>query len=406
MAKLRFTPVSGEVQIELPSSKSHSNRLLILQALAEEPVVLHPLSDARDTVILKKLLEQIRLSNGAQLDLDCLDAGTVFRFLMAYCSVNPGSYRLFGSERLMERPITDLVSALQSLGASLKQKPDAWYITGKALDGGELELSNVQSSQFVSALLLVAPALKKGLHLTWRGEKHSWPYVAMTLQCLSDFGVGWERIGDEIWVKPGLNPKAEYQVERDWSSAAFFFPFLANRTDLSLSFPGLRLQSLQGDAFVERLFRYEGMQASEMESGIKVNWSKPEWSRNALSLNLNRYPDLAPPLVIYYLLQDRDVDFTGLESLALKESIRDAVLADAVAHCGGQFAKQGEQWLLRSRTMVNPKALATHNDHRMAMAFSLLAMQFNELELSEAESVAKSFPQFWQEVKKLGLTLL
>ncbi len=405
MPSLRFKPVSGQVDITLPGSKSHSNRLLILRALSGKSIQLSGLSEARDTRILNELLQKITAVQKPVLELDCQDAGTVYRFLMAFCALTPGQYRLFGTQRLMERPITELVEALVSLGASIVLKQDGWHIQGKALEGGFLALKEVKSSQFVSALLLCAPLMKNGLHLEWKGEKGSWPYVAMSLQALTDFGVSWEQNGDEIRVNPGFHSASLYTVERDWSSAAFFFPFLANREDLTILFPDLRLHAGQGDAFVERLFRYEGMHASEGALGLALKWKKPEWSLNALSVNLASYPDLAPPVLVYYLMQKREVHFSGLESLALKESVRDAVLAEAVKACGGQFKSEKGWWQLRAETISKPGLLHTYSDHRMAMAFSLLALQFGEVELSEIASVDKSFPTFWQEAAKLGLTL-
>ncbi|MBI1222948.1 MAG: hypothetical protein GC180_10130 [Bacteroidetes bacterium] len=409
--QVKYTPNDGDWTIALPGSKSESNRLAVLQFLSSDAFEITNLSTARDSRILLGCLQQIKRRNlNRVVELDCLDGGTPLRFLMAVCALLPGQFLLRGTARLMKRPMLDLVRSLRDAGADIKAQGTGnsgpWLIQGGKIDASEWSVSMKESSQFASALLLIAPFTDKGVHLRIHDAQASWPYVEMTLKTLSRVGVRFSIKDDGIRVLPGVQAKGHFEVEADWSAAAFFFAAQAQRKSGTLTFPGLKIHSIQGDAFVERIFRYEGIHAYETVEGLRIQWKKPEWNLNPLSLNLESYPDLTPPLLAYYLMEGRAVDWYGLESLAAKESARDAVLGRMIENAGAVWEKQEACWKQRGKCHLQKQVLDTAGDHRMVMAFSLLAMKESAVELDDKDEVNKSFPDFWIEIKKLGIEVL
>lgn len=395
----------------MPGSKSLSNRLLILDFLSGSHKEIVGLSEARDTRVLKDCLSQIENRRSEEsIELDCQDGGTPLRFLMALCALLPGEFVLSGTQRLMSRPMDDLIDALRSMGAKIESLGEdgsgPWLLKGNPeLEIDSLEVSFSKSSQFTSALLLVAPFLKKGLRLVLPEQRGSWPYIELTLDVLRVFGVTFKQSKDEIRVQKGFLLPGKLECEADWSSATFFFAMAAIRKQPKLFLKGLNLPSKQGDSFTEIVFRYEGIHCSTVDDGILLEYKKPEWNLNPLSINLSNFPDMSPALVIYFLISKREVDFSGLESLALKESVRDKVLEEVVSSCGASLVKEGELWKLRGTITRKPEKLGVHSDHRMAMAFALLALHFGEISLDAIDCVEKSFPDYWNQVSKLGLSV-
>lgn len=408
MAKLiHFQPRNPEEEILLPGSKSESNRLLVLRALSAYDNSIEGLSTARDSRVLASLLDTVVQPGKGLIELDCLDGGAPLRFMMAVCSLLPGNYLLKGRERLMQRPQGDLIDSLRSAGAEIKtlgeNENGPWEILGGRISSPDWEVSTGISSQYASALLLIAPFLGREVRIKLKGRGVSMPYLKMTLHSLTRFGVSYRQQGDRIIIQPGTKPPKELTVEADWSSAAFFYA-AASLLDLEeLVFPNLILPSIQGDCFLESVFRYEGLESEVRDGGVLLRKIPVSWQKNPLSLNLAKYPDLTPALVVYYLIKGREVDFYGLESLSGKESVRDEVLGDMVRACGAQWEKGAGVWKLRGKISKQPDCLKTHYDHRMAMAFSLLAIHFGSIGLEEILSVEKSFPGYWDEIEKLGI---
>lgn len=408
MAKqIHYQPTKPEEEIFLPGSKSESNRLLVLRALSAYDNSIEGLSTARDSRVLASLLDTVVQPAKERIELDCLDGGAPLRFMMAVCSLLPGTYLLKGSERLMQRPQEDLISSLRSAGAQItalgENGKGPWEILGGRINSPDWEVSTGISSQYASALLLIAPFLGKEVHVKLKGRGVSMPYLKMTLHSLIRFGVSYRQQGDRIIFQPGTKPTKELTVEADWSSAAFFYS-AASLLDLEeLVFPNLTLPSIQGDCFLESLFRYEGLESEYRDGSVHLRKIPVSWQKNPLSLNLAKYPDLAPALVVYYLMTGREVDFYGLESLSGKESVRDEVLGDMVHACGARWEKGAGVWKLRGQITTTPGLLKTHYDHRMVMAFSLLAIHFGSIELEEILSVEKSFPGYWDEIEKVGI---
>lgn len=409
MAKrIQFNTRISEEEIILPGSKSQSNRLLVLRALSAYEKSIEGLSTARDSRVLASLLDTVVQPGKGSIELDCLDGGAPLRFMMAVCALLPGTYILKGSERLMARPQEDLIASLRKAGVPVRtlgaDGNGPWEIQGGQINTGNWEVSTEISTQYASALLLIAPFYGEEVSIKLDGRGMSMPYLGMTLQALKQFGVDFKQIGDRILIQPGTKPPAELIVEADWSSAAFFYA-AASLLDMDgLVLPNLLLPSIQGDSFLETLFRYEGLASDYKDGRMQLRKIPLTWQKNPLTLNLEKYPDLAPALVVYYLMQGREVDFYGLESLCIKESVRDEVLGDMVRACGAEWEKGEGVWKLRGTISQKPTQLKTHYDHRMVMAFSLLAIHFGTVELEEIRSVEKSFPSFWEEMKKLGIS--
>lgn len=408
--ELTYTANSRDLEVNLPASKSESNRLLILQFLSGNAFEIDGLSEANDTQVLSDCLNQIRDRDGHELlELDCKEGGTQLRFLLALCALLPGKFLLKGTPRLMERPQQELIESLKNIGAQIINLGEGsngpWQISGGKIQASSWEISMAKSSQFASALVLIAPFMEKPIHLKITDREASWPYVEMTLATLNQLGVNYRMESDEVIVSPGIKSPKVVFVEADWSSAAFFYVAQAMRKEGSILLKGLRLASIQGDAFIENLMRYEGIVSTEEENGLRISYQEPNWDKNELSINLINYPDLAPALVVYYLSEGRMVNWSGLESLKSKESKRDEVLAEMLAAFGARLEDRNGHWEQSGSINGSAQNLATHSDHRMAMAFALLAMCQQGLMLSETESVKKSFPEYWNELQKLGVTI-
>jgi len=409
--QITYSPNQSLETIHLPGSKSQSNRYLVLQALSGYITEIHGLSEARDTQVLQSLLHLVMQGSNETLELDCQDGGAPLRFIMAVCAMIPGKYLIKGTDRLMERPQQDLVSSLSEAGANIQSlgmdEKGPWLIEGGMMQASRISVSIDKSSQYASALMLIAPYLGHPMEIELQGQGGSEPYIAMTLAALGNFGVIYQKQENTIRIWPGFVAPEELAVEADWSAAAFFFAASVKANSAHCFFPHLTLPSIQGDSFLENIFRYEGWEClsinkEEVEGLVFQSFNK-SWTPGPLSLNLSNYPDLAPALVVYYMMMGREIDFYGLESLAGKESVRDEVLGEMVRACGASWEVGDGVWRLRGKITQQPKILNTHDDHRMAMAFSLLAMHFGAVDLSERLSVEKSFPRFWHEMKQLGI---
>lgn len=404
---------SHSVSIQLPGSKSESNRLLVLAALSGFKGEIKGLSDARDTRILKEQLNKVLAGNQELVVLDCMDGGAPLRFLMTVASLIPGKYLLTGTPRLMARPQNDLVACLKKMGVpivALSETPGQgpWEIQGGKINQTFWEISVSTSSQYASALFLIAPFLGKPVTIELKGEMVSVPYIQLTCSALEKMGVSYVKRSDRIYeFKPEVNVPKELRVEADWSAAPYFLAAAECKGVPAIHFPNLRLKSCQGDSFTRTVFQYEGWVAEEPVDGHGLLFKKipRSWEVKSLTLNLLNYPDLAPPLVTYYFMQNREVRFYGLETLSGKESVRDAVLGEMISQCGGNWNVKEACWVVSGNEPRKPELLNTHADHRMVMSFTLLSIIFGEIELTETESVEKSFPQFWREIAKLGIHL-
>lgn len=390
----------------LPASKSESNRALIIQALASGQITLQNLSDAADTQTLSALLQ-----NRKDGEWNVGHAGTAMRFLTAFLAFQPMDVVLTGSERMQERPIGPLVEALRQMGAEIdylgKEGCPPLYIFGRNAHFGasEIAIRGDISSQFISALLLIAPTLPEGLTLLIEGELISRPYVDMTLALMGQFGARYSWAGNQLLVEPTGYGAGAFTVESDWSAAGYAYACVALARRGELFLPGLRRDSLQGDRKLVEWMEGLGVGTTFLEDGILI-FRNGATLPNDLELDFREMPDQAQtvlPLLAALGVKGR---FTGLESLRIKETDRIAALQAELRKCGCALSEpQRGVWELSGQFAPPTEAFETYEDHRMAMGLAPLAMLGESIQIEDAGVVVKSFPQFWKQMTQIGFTV-
>ncbi len=401
-------------QIKITGSKSETNRLLLLQALFPN-ITLANTSNSDDSEVMQKALK------GNDEIVDIHHAGTAMRFLTAYFAVNEGrEVVLTGSSRMKERPIKVLVEALQQLGAKISYENEEGYppirIKGQKITANKVNIPANVSSQYISALLLIAPKLENGIELTLVGEITSIPYIKMTLALLNEIGVETSFEGNVINVKPlttherqrigEANPKPQtLTVESDWSSASYFFSIVALAeigTEITLS--SYKQNSLQGDSSLVEIYKNLGVDTVFENNSIVLRKSvtpNPQLS----NCNLNSSPDIAQTIVATCLGLGIGCHLTGLHTLKIKETDRLEALRIELTKLGANISVTNDSLTLVATKDINPNVkIATYNDHRMAMAFAPLALKVPII-IENAEVVSKSYPDFWEDLKRLGFIM-
>lgn len=390
------------VSIDLPTSKSITNRLLILQKLFDGNLGIQNLSTADDTTILKKTL------NSTEQLVDVGMAGTAFRFLTAFFAISEGERILTGDARMMERPIGPLVKALKTLGADIeylgKEHCPPLKIRGKRLIGGKVSIDANVSSQFVSALMLIAPKMRNGLQLHLRGKVVSEPYILMTAKLLEQCGVKVKIKNNRIDIDSVQDIKASVAVEKDWSAASFFYNALCCSSDKrhSVFFPSLKLNSIQGDSALAEIYSHLGIKTSELPDGILI--SKEGIPTDRKEFDFSQTPDLVQPFLVSCAALGRKVMISGIETLRIKETDRIVAMQKELAKLACSFVEgeNGVFQFLPSETWPLELFVNTYNDHRMAMSFAGLFPKISNFEIDKPNVVSKSFPHFWEEMQKLS----
>ena len=398
--------------IELTGSKSESNRALILNALSQGKVQVRNLSSADDTVVLSKSLADAAsyTGRGEPLTVNIGPAGTAMRFLSAYFAVTGAKTLLTGSERMKQRPIGILVDALRQLGADITYAEAAGYppllFPGnfRQKSAGISIRGNV-SSQYITALLLVASSLPQGLELHIEGELTSRPYVEMTLAMLGEAGIRYEWSGSRISIARQDFQNATLTVEPDWSAASYWYSIAALSESSIIELPWLKQNSLQGDSRISSVMENFGIYTTFTEHGLRLE--KKEADTKPLFFDLKDCPDLAQTVVVCCAGLGRDASFTGLETLKIKETDRIKALQNELSKIGVELREENEVYHLSCSSLHFPDriSIATYEDHRMAMAFAPLALRVKELEIQEPAVVGKSYPSFWEDLKKAGFTI-
>ncbi|GHV59039.1 3-phosphoshikimate 1-carboxyvinyltransferase [Bacteroidia bacterium] len=410
-------PPSSAIQTEirLPASKSISNRVLILNALSQSPYPIENLSNSDDTTVLLKSLQ----STGPDFDIGA--AGTSMRFLTAYLSQLSHSsqpshyYTLTGTPRMKNRPIALLVEALRQCGAEIDYLEKAGFpplhIQGKKLQGGTIVLNGGISSQYISALLMIAPCMEKGLTLHLEGNIISKPYIHMTLGLMEKFGVKarWEE--SIIEIKPQKYAPCPFRVESDWSAASYWYEIQAlamKNSHIELS--GLEKNSLQGDAKVADLFQILTTRHCERSEAIRNKHGLLRSARNdgGFQYDFTNEPDLAQTLVVTCCLLNISFRFTGLQSLRIKETDRLSALQTELRKLG--YVIQEESGCIlewsgeRCESEPNP-VIATYEDHRMAMAFAPACLKTGQIRIADPGVVSKSYPCYWNDLAAAGFII-
>jgi 3-phosphoshikimate 1-carboxyvinyltransferase len=411
----RISLPAGKLQgtIELTASKSESNRVLVIQALCKDPFLINNLATAQDTVVLKEVLEELKKQDVAEHSFDIGMAGTAMRFLTAYLSTKPGTYTLTGSARMKKRPIGILVDALRHFGADIEYLEEEGFapirIKGTKLKGGEVEVDGGISSQFVSALLLISTELRYGLVIKFKGEVTSRPYINMTLKMLEEFRVYGQWQENSISVSPQTyHVKSEenyaYQVEADWSAASYYYAMAALAVDADLSIKGLKHPSLQGDSIVSDIFTFFGVKTEYIENGIRL--TKCRVKDEHFGYDFSDCPDLAQTVAVTASALGIPVFLNGLHTLRIKETDRIEALKTELKKIGTKAEIKGNTLTLdRGETVGKPAFISTYEDHRMAMSFATLGVRPEGITISNPEVVKKSYPSFWDDLRKLGFKI-
>ncbi len=419
MRTVRVTHPTKKVAatIQLPSSKSISNRVLILQAISGNNIALENISTADDTLIMQSALFQ---KTGI---IDVKNAGTCMRFLTAYFASINCEVELQCDERMKLRPIKILVDALRDLGADISYLQEEGFpplkIKGKQLDGGNIKMNASVSSQFISALMLVAPIFKNGLEIELTEEISSKSYIEMTANLMASLGFDCTFINNEITInnqayKQSNNQNLTYQIEQDWSSAAFWYEIVALSEDAEILLKDLSLKSLQGDCIISEYMKVFGVETIETDEGVLLRKIK---SSNHLpiaigiikSFNLLNTLDLAPTIAVTAAAKNIETELSGLKNLKIKESDRLKSLETELKKCNFNIiAKDDSLYIKQNSFNYQPSTISlfqTYNDHRLAMSLAPLALLFDDVMIENPDVVEKSYPHFWEDLKLAGFEL-
>lgn len=399
-------PLNICAKVKLPASKSISNRALIVQALCGERSGLQNLSNADDTLLLQQALQ----SDNELIDVGA--AGTTMRFLTAYFAAKAGrTVFLTGSERMKQRPIGVLVEALRQMGANIdyveKEGFPPLRIVGTTMRGGQLAVEAGISSQYISALLLIAPALKEGVTLTLTKRRVSLPYIEQTIQLMRNFGAKVQWRGDAmIEIFPSNYRMTDFTVENDWSAASYWYEIAALCSQATVTMEGLCKKSLQGDSKVANLFERLGVNSFFDGDVVKIiNQGKCVKNFN---YNFIDQPDLVQTFAVTCCLKNIPFCFTGVDNLALKETDRLLALCAELRKLGYILVIEGSGTLLWNGERCTPQerpVIDTYKDHRMAMALAPSCLAFPEIVIADEGVVSKSYPGFWDEFEKVGFVI-
>jgi len=409
---MRYKVSANKKNIEgcifLPASKSISNRALIIHALCYSPYPLHNLSASDDTKVLAAALN----SNTNKFDIG--HAGTAMRFLTAFLAKIAGEWEITGSERMQQRPIKILVDALNKLGAKIEylgnENCPPLKILGSHLTGETIELDGTVSSQYVSALLLIAPTVENGLTLKLTGEITSRSYIELTLKLMAKFGVQYNWEGNEITVGEQHYFPMDFTVEADWSGASYWYQILALSESGEVLLENLQLKSLQGDANIAGWFEQFGIFSTQKAEGVLLS-KKENINPQKLTLDFIENPDVAQTFACLCVAKEIPFYFSGLKTLKIKETDRIAALQNELAKFGanltepanGELAWDGK--IDTTKKEQNP-TIKTYHDHRMALAFAPMALANLNLQIEDPAVVTKSYPAFWEDLKSVGFKIL
>lgn len=406
--KLHQSQTNQKSEIKVTGSKSETNRLLLLQALFSN-ISLENTSNSDDSEVMVKALTQNPEPKTQYPEIiDIHHAGTAMRFLTAYFAAQENrEVILTGSARMKERPIKILVEALQQLGAEISYEENQGFspikIKGKKLSKNKVSLPADISSQYISALLLIAPKLENGLELTLEGKITSIPYIKMTLAFLNEIGVKTSFIENTITIKPLItNNSSLITVESDWSSASYFYSIVALSeigTEIKLS--SYKQDSLQGDSVLAAIYKDLGVE-TKFENNQIILSKSGNTNLQSVILDLNQAPDIAQTIAVTCFGLGIGCHLTGLHTLKIKETDRLEALRIELEKLGANISVTNDSLTLEISSITERNiAIETYNDHRMAMAFAPLAL-ITDITINDAEVVSKSFPNFWDNLKEIG----
>lgn len=401
---LKKSNINTDSNLIITGSKSESNRCLLLKALFND-ITIENLSNSDDTELMKNALS----SNHSLIDIH--HAGTAMRFLTAYFATQNGrKIILTGSSRMKERPIRILVDALRNLGAKIEYSENEGFpplkIQGQELLKSEVFLKANVSSQYISALLLIAPSLKNGLNLYLDGKITSIPYIEMTLALLNEVGIKTSFESNKIKVFPyeGHNSKTLI-VESDWSSASYFYSIVSlSSVGTKINISSYNENSLQGDAILSEIYNSLGVSSKFNNSVLTIEKVSDDLPKS-LDLDLSNTPDIAQTIAVSCLGLQINCNLTGLHTLKIKETDRLLALKNEIKKLGTNIEISNNSLEINlPKPLLKNVEIKTYNDHRMAMSFAPLMLR-TDIYINDANVVSKSYPNFWNDLEKLGLNL-
>ena len=404
--KLSFIESPSEIEINLNSSKSESNRLLIIKSLSDNQIELENLSHANDTVLLKNLIR-----SNSQNIWDAEDAGTTMRFLTSFLAITKQGVLLTGTERMKKRPIKILVDALNKIGAEISYTEKDGYppikINRKISQIKEsISIRGDISSQYISSLLMIAPVLPNGLKIYVMPPFYSKPYVMMTLNLMKKFGIKYDLSEDSISINNQDYKSGSYKVESDWSAASYWYSFISiNKKLKEIKLKGLREHSFQGDQVIKKIMTLFNVETLYDKDGIILR--KKDFDCDYLELDFKDCPDLAQTVLVVAAFHKVKLKLYGVESLKIKETDRLKAMSNELKKIGVNFYDDNGVWTLdkRNNEFSNEASIETYKDHRMAMAFAPLASEIN-ITINNPDVVNKSYPSFWEDMKKAGYDII
>jgi 3-phosphoshikimate 1-carboxyvinyltransferase len=410
---LQSSIVNLQSTIKITGSKSETNRLLLLQALYPNLQLENTSISDDSKVMMQALQTNSKLETQNSVLVNIHHAGTAMRFLTAYFATKEGSeVVLTGSPRMKERPIEILVNALKQLGADIEYVENYGFppisIWGKKLTQSKVSLPANISSQFISALLLIAPKLENGLELTLEGEITSIPYINMTLGLLNEIGVETSFIKNIIKI----NQKSDIVnhqsiIESDWSSASYYYSIIAlSSIGTQITLSSYKENSLQGDAALVEIYKNFGVATTFNNNKSIILLKENKHKHSSINLNLNYSPDIAQTIVVTCFGLNIGCHISGLHTLKIKETDRLLALETELIKLGATISVSNSSLTLEIETKINSDTtISTYQDHRMAMAFAPLALK-TSLIIENAEVVSKSYPTFWEDLKSIGFQIL
>ncbi len=391
-------------KIQIPGSKSESNRALLINALCENPGIIKNLSSARDTQLMQALV------NSNEEEINVMDAGTVMRFLTTYFALTNQTKLMTGTARMQERPIKLLVDALRTIGVAIEYQSNEGYPPHQIIgfnkqQANEITIDGSISSQYLSALLMLAPTLEQGLTLKVENGATSKPYLLMTIELMKHFGVNVEIGKEQYRVEKSSYTFKDFTVEPDWSSASYWYSIFVLSGAEKLELLGYRANSLQGDSALVKLMEPFGVKTTFNENGALLTKQKEQLPS---SINFINNPDLAQTFAVICATKEHSCIFTGLHTLKIKETDRIEAIKNELQKFGADFIEEGEQWTVIPPTgnwIENTVSINTYHDHRMAMAFAPLACVIPSVIIEAPEVVNKSYPSYWNDLTIAGFNI-
>jgi len=396
----------------LTGSKSISNRLLIMKALSGSDVRFENLSKSEDTDLLKYYLSFLDTCANSRIAMivDAKNAGTVMRFITAFAAVRQGKWLVTGHERMKKRPIAPLVDALRKLGANIEYTEENGFppikLLGHQLQSTDITIDTRQSSQFVSALMMIAPYLSYGLTINFKGKPVSEAYIQMTARLMQQADIDVETDSQSVKIEPGEYHLKPIYIEPDWSSASYWYELVALSEGSHVFIEGLKEDSCQGDHVLSEIFEKFGVETEFLPNGINI--TKRGEATKEFKYDFSNNPDVAPTVMVTCAALGITGTFTGINHLRLKESDRIEGLTAELAKIGTRLTKSGSSFVLtpgKALDSVSEVDFDTYNDHRMAMSFAPLSLLIDTVKINNPGVVRKSYPGFWKDLNTFGISV-